>query len=577
MFNGVQSGRVGSIVGFKRDDAAAPQGIRPYVAPSNPKTVDQSKQRSNFAGVAVLMSILSQIADHNMEGVKVGRWNRRAFSRYLFADKQCTLIAAKGASAVALADGSDATRAVRISKGTLGLCTPTTAVSITALGTLTEEKIAAAGLQVGDIITILLPRIQNGLMTGIAYGQYQVEVGTEITELELAYDNGTYNAKMVADCFGVIIERNGASKHLLTTSVVAKMPVFSAQLTDDCYSTYQGSEKVLKDNEFLYGEQFSENPKPAVVVGMRNLTINGSSLNVGGSRQMLTTAALSGSVVVTNLESEQIATAVIGNFMAGEDVSLETPIGTASGDNLTFTHDAFGSAGTRHIWLALDGVAYRKIADLNVVEPPFETTISALSLDGNSVVKNTQVQVEGATASLTATITAYASGHSIGIGFSPSNMVTASGTSISGTLNGVTNTYQTLKLFVDGVAVEDWCQVKNNITPITGFGNVTIGGQGWNQNITKIGGSTFAVAGSYVGEGDKVGIVYAESAPSVGESVLQIDGAIGDVVSNAFSGNPYLGVNKVGYLVAYVEDASNDTYIVKDVYQYHVTLSGGDE
>ena len=576
MFNGVQSGRVGSIVGFKRDSALAPQGIRPFVAPSNPQTLAQATQRARFAGVSLFMSMLYQIADHNVEGTKVGRWNRRAFSKLLFGDKSNVIICAKGAQVLALDSDASAAQSVKIAKGTLGKVVPTTNATPTALGVLDAQKIADAGLQTGDIITIVRGIIGNGNLTGVAYKQYQVAEGVEINDLGLTFSEGVWSAEFNAECFGVIIERNGNSKHLLTTSVMAKVPKFSASNTAACYETYQGSESSLKNNKFLYGEDFEVNPSPAAAVTMRNLVINGESLTIGGTRQMLTTAALTGSVEVINLGQDQEAVAALGNYSEGDPVTPGSAIGQFGHGSISMSHAAFGNAGTQHIWLMIDGYAYRKIATLTIVAPPFETSISSLSIDGASVAKNAQKTVNGQSITVAGNISAYEAGHSIGVGFSTANMVAVNSTSFSGTLNNVPQSFTPLKLFVDGVAVETWCQVKTTYTPPAGFSDLTYGGNAWNSDQDIQAGTEFsAITGNYSGPNtDNITLMKSSTKPLGGAEVEYRFGAFnlasdGTIIT---SRRDELGEGNY-WLVAGYFDPDQAQTLVRVVFDYKISVS----
>lgn len=575
MFNGVQSGRVGSIVGFKREDATAPQGIRPYVAPSNPKTRQQAKQRARFAGISLFMSFLYQIADHNIEGQKVGRWNRRAFSKLLFTETNNALISAKGAQVLALANTAGARKAVKISKGSLGKVTPVTNVSPTALGTLTEESIAEAGLQIGDIVTIVTGTIGTSNLTGVTFKQYQIAVGTEVNDLGLVFANGEWTATMADACFGVIIERNGRTTHLLTTSEFAMVPKYEYETTEKCYASYMGSETSLKDDQYLYGKDFSENPKPAAGVTMRNLIINGESLSVGGTRQMLTTAALTGSVDIVNLGENQEAVAALGDYTKGDSVIPGSAIGQFGHGSITMSHAAFGVAGSQKIWLMIDGIAEKKIANLTIVEPPFETSITSVSIDGKTAAKNSNVTVDGQTCTISAVISAYAPGHTIGIGFSVSNMVQASSTNISGSLSGLTSQNQQLKLFVDGVEVETWCSVKTTYVSATTFENVKLNDSPWQNNQKSNVSVSVAIKGNVSTPGaTNVYLMKKATKPQVEDTTMSSDKNIGTINSGGFAGSVTPNAVAKWWLVAVHKDEL-ENWVVDDVFDYYLDVVNG--
>lgn len=574
MFNGVQSGRVGSVVGFKRDDSTAPQGIRPYVAPSNPKSAAQSKQRARFAGVSLMMSFLNAIADHNIEGQRVGRWNRRAFSKLLFSTTNTRLLAAKGAQVLALNYDCAVAQSIKISKGTLGKVTPITDASPVALGVLTAESIAEAGLMVGDIITIITGVIGNGNLTGVSYKQYQVAEGTEINDLALVFADGAWTATMADACFGVIIERNGQTKHLLTTSEFAKLPKFSEENTSKCYETYMSNAAGLQNNKYLYGEDFEENPNPAAVITMRNLSINGESLTIGGTRQLLTTAALSGSVEVLNVDENQEAVAAIGNYAVGDPVIVGSAIGQYGHGQIDFSHAAFGTAGSKQIWLMIDGFAYRKIATLSIVEPPFETSISSLSLDGSAATKNSQVVVHNASVTISGTITQFSSNHEIKLGFNYGHAIVVRGVNFEGLIYNVPRDYQALQLFVDGVVVETYCQVKTDYVAPSGFSNVTLNGTAWDQD-RQVTTGTSSVAGSYVGDATKVILKPASTKPSVGSTVLFSDSVL-PISNGEFSGQVATNSGEdFMYLLAVTPTGNANEYQVYDVFEYDVIYRSG--
>lgn len=575
MFNGVQSGRVGSIVGFKREDATAPQGIRPYVAPSNPKTRQQAKQRARFAGISLFMSFLNQIADHNIEGQKVGRWNRRAFSKMLFTETNNALISAKGAQVLALANTAGARKAVKISKGSLGKVTPVTNVSPTALGTLTEESIAEAGLQIGDIVTIVKGTIGTGNLTGVTYKQYQIAVGTEVNDLGLVFANGEWTATMADACFGIIIERNGRTTHLLTTSEFAMVPKYEYETTEKCYATYMNADTSLKDDQYLYGKDFSENPKPAAGVTMRNLIINGESLSVGGTRQILTTAALTGSVDIVNLGENQEAVAALGDYTKGDSVIPGSAIGQFGHGSIAMSHAAFGVAGSQKIWLMIDGIAEKKIANLTIVEPPFETNITSVSIDGKPASKNANVTVDGQTCTISAVISAYAAGHTIGIGFSVSNMVQASSTNISGSLSGLTSQNQQLKLFVDGVEVETWCNVKTTYVSATTFENVKLNNTAWQNNQQSNVNVKVDIKGNVSATGaTDVYLMKKATKPEIEETLALSDKLVGTINSGGFTGSATPASVGKWWLVASHQDQL-ENQVVDDVFDYYLDVVNG--
>lgn len=575
MFNGVQSGRVGSVVGFKRDDASAPQGIRPYVAPSNPKTREQAKQRARFAGVSIFISFLNQIADHNIEGQKVGRWNRRAFSKMLFSETNNALVSAKGAQVLALANTAGAAKAVNISKGSLGKVSPITNPSPTALGVLTEESIAEAGLQLGDIVTIVKGDIGTNNLAGVTYKQYQIAVDTEVNDLGLVFANGEWTATMADACFGVIIERKRATSHLLTTSSFAMLPKYDYETTEKCYATYMSTESAAKDNEFLYGKDFSENPKPAAGVTMRDLIINGESLSIGGTRQMLTTAALTGSVDIENLNENQEAVAAIGDYTKGESVLPGSAIGQFSHGSISMSHAPFGSAGSQKIWLMIDGIAYKKIANLTIVEPPFETNVTSVSIDGKNAAKNSNVTVEGQTCTISAVISAYAAGHTIGIGFSASNMVQANSTNISGSLSGLTSQNQQLKLFVDGVEVETWCNVKTTYVSATTFENVKLNNTAWQNNQESNVNVTVDIKGNVSAPGaTNVYLMKKATKPEIEEYIALSDKKVGTINSGGFTGSATPGSAGKWWLVASHQDTL-ENQVVDDVFDYYLDVVNG--
>lgn len=575
MFNGVQSGRVGSIVGFKRDDASAPQGIRPFVAPSNPKTREQAKQRARFAGVSLFMSFLNQIADHNIEGQKVGRWNRRAFSKMLFSETNNALVSAKGAQVLALAYYAGASKAVKISKGSLGMVTPVTNASPTALGTLTEESIAEAGLQIGDIVTIVKGTIGTNNLAGVTYKQYQIAVDTEVNDLGLVFANGEWTATMADACFGVIIERKRNTLHLLTTSSFAMVPKYDNVTTDACYATYMSTDPAAKDNEYLYGKDFSENPKPAAGVTMRNLIINGESLSVGGTRQMLTTAALTGSVDIENLDENQEAVAAIGDYTKGDSVLPGSAIGQFGHGSIAMSHAPFGSAGSKQIWLMIDGIAYKKIATLSIVEPPFETSITSVSIDGKTASKNSNVTVDGQTCTISAVISAYAAGHTIGIGFSTSAMVEASSTNISGSLGGLTSQNQPLKLFVDGVAVETWCNVKTTYVSSTFFENVKLNNSAWQNNQQSNVSVSVDIRGNVSAPGaTDVYLMKKATKPVKEDTTSASDKKVGTINSGGFTGSVTPASVGKWWLVATHQDPL-ENQVVDDIFDYYLDVVNG--
>lgn len=575
MFNGVQSGRVGSIVGFKRDDASAPQGIRPFVAPSNPKTLEQAKQRARFAGISLFMSFLNQIADHNIEGQKVGRWNRRAFSKMLFSETNNALVSAKGAQVLALANSAGAAKAVNISKGSLGKVSPVTNASPTPLGVLTEESIAEAGLQIGDIVTIVKGSVGSNNLTGVTYKQYQIAVDTEVNDLGLVFANGEWTATMADACFGVIIERKRNTIHLLTTSSFAMVPKYDFDTTKQCYATYMSTDPAAKDNEYLYGKDFSENPKPAAGVTMRNLIINGESLSVGGTRQMLTTAALTGSVDIVNLGENQEAVAALGDYTKGDSVLQGSTIGQFSNGSIAMSHAAFGSAGSQQIWLMIDGIAFKKIATLTIVEPPFETNVTSVSIDGKPASKNANVTVDGQTCTISAVISAYAAGHTIGIGFSTSNMVQASSTNISGSLSGLTAQNQQLKLFVDGVEVETWCSVKTTYVSATTFENVKLNNSAWQNNQQSNVNVKVDIKGNVSAPGaTNVYLMKKATKPEIEETIALSDKKVGTINSGGFTGSATPASVGKWWLVASHQDEL-ENQIVDDVFDYYLDVVNG--
>lgn len=270
---GVISGRVGSVVGYKRKgDSNNPQGVRAYVQPSNPKTDAQAIQRAKFAGANVLAGILSKISDHNLEGKPIGSKNRAAYVGLLL--KQGAVVAAKGSSVVAKwyaqSDLDQIQAAIPVSRGTLGEVAnmsglgPDALPEGSAIGELTAAKIAALGLQVGDILTMVVPTgvIADGALVNVesvSYKQYKVEVGLTINDLTLSYSNGTWTGSMQSPVMNspvtLIIERVQGAVHTLTNSELAGFPTFSEDDTADVYSTYKNTSAKVTNYEFLYGSE----------------------------------------------------------------------------------------------------------------------------------------------------------------------------------------------------------------------------------------------------------------------------------------------------------------------------------
>lgn len=288
MFLDVVRGRVGSVVGYTRGSSEDPQGVRPYVKPSNPKTMPQAVQRARFSGAVVMASLLSKISDHNVEGERVGLKNRSAFCKLLMALPhavvgqdlfEAKLIAAKGSLRVSIAAAdldnpvsAFLSASMPLSKGSLGDCTPTFLVGEdNFVGTLTADKIKSLGLQVGDIITIVtfnkVKSADGTIYYEPSYKQYDVAVGTEIADI--AFLNSAGSAAMTsfegnwyvavkgvssvtsAAGVGVIIERNTDGKHLLSSSVVI-LEGLSVAATQAVYDSFR-KKAVDYRSQFLYG------------------------------------------------------------------------------------------------------------------------------------------------------------------------------------------------------------------------------------------------------------------------------------------------------------------------------------
>lgn len=277
MFNGVQTGRVGAIVGYKRDDSNAPQGIRPYVQPANPKTYAQSVQRAKFAGISVFISMCARISDHNIEGTKVGLKNRAAWQRILFSYLNGPLSAAKGAQVVAVRNNVSNAQ-VPVSRGSLGRVAISGGTAPGADITLTADNMAGYGLKEGDIITILTGNVQDGHLASINFEQVEVKVGAVLPVASWSHSGNTYTIKMVESCVALIIERDGESSHLLTTSGMVGIPVWTADQQEEIIKTYMAASSSLSNNRYLYGSEFAGTQAPVSTGG----TTGGSSSGSGG-------------------------------------------------------------------------------------------------------------------------------------------------------------------------------------------------------------------------------------------------------------------------------------------------------
>lgn len=292
MFNGVQSGRVGAIVGFKRNNTLEPQGIRPFVQPSNPKTTAQSIQRAKFAGAAKLASILSQISDHNIEGKKIGNINRAEYVRMLLG---VPMVAAKGGISAAVDSSASANSfngidtLIPLSKGSLGAFQFTDGETD---GEVTQDVLDFYGLKVGDIVTALqftYADSSNRYITGVRYWQCEISLGPVSAENFLALDYNDQQAGIItidtsklsgyvqADGnVAAIIERMDGNRHLLSSSYINQARISLSQSTE-IYETFQNSDAAGYRNMFLYGSELF--PDGTMRVPVRAIYANGDAVS----------------------------------------------------------------------------------------------------------------------------------------------------------------------------------------------------------------------------------------------------------------------------------------------------------
>lgn len=256
MFNGVQSGRVGAVVGFKRNNVQQPQGIRPFVQSANPKTKAQAQQRAKIAGASKFAGFLALIGDHNMEGQRIGAKNRSAFLRLL--TKQ-GLIAAKGGTTVGWTRPGGTGSQLYISSGRLNL--DVNVLKSGETSNLTADTIARAGLRVGDVLTAviisLVSNSENFIKSGVTYIQEEVKVGQsnhiQIDEQGsvsfIIQDTEILRTKYVA----VIVERNEGSKHLLNNAYFSGLAPVTAEQIAEVNATYIEDSPEAQRSKYLYG------------------------------------------------------------------------------------------------------------------------------------------------------------------------------------------------------------------------------------------------------------------------------------------------------------------------------------
>lgn len=263
---GVIRGRVGSVVGYKRSgDSVDPQGVKAFVAPSNPKTLAQAQQRAKFAGANVFAGIVSKISDHNVQGQKIGTKNRAKYVQLLL--DQCGLVAAKGSSVVGIAPQYD--NGIILAKGDLS----TLNVNGNGYGLdatpLTAALMETLGIQAGDIITVVRLTgtvVTSGSSSAYAniskadYAQIVAAVGATIPNANI--DQTGYVSVAMPDnasdgAAAIIIERVVDGEHHLSTSWSTTAPKFTLEQMEALWATYMTNEAGVRNDKFLYGDELA--------------------------------------------------------------------------------------------------------------------------------------------------------------------------------------------------------------------------------------------------------------------------------------------------------------------------------
>lgn len=252
-------------------------------------------------------------------------------------------------------------------------------------------------------------------------------------------------------------------KWLRSTAFMAWISPSSA-LASDVVASYTAapadsfeSSRIL-NNALNEGQQVNFNGPSAVQIG--GLTINGHAVTVGGTRQILTTDALTGTVTVNNLEEGDNAFMAIGNFVQGADYTTGDTVGNVVAGIASISHAAF-AVGDYQLWLILNGKCYRKACTIRVQEPPFESAITALTIDSVAAAQGSRKSVSADTATIAGTVSAYSAQHTLKVGTTLANSVAVSSTSFTGTIS-VAQSYEQIKLFIDGEAVQSWCEIRND-------------------------------------------------------------------------------------------------------------------
>lgn len=258
MFNGIQRGRVGSIVGFKRDDPEAPQGIRPYVKPSNPRTYAQALQRCHFAAASKWMGMLSQISDHNVEGVTVGRKCRAEFVRRCMCYE---LFTAKGYNVVSANPNRNYAFSLPVSFGSLEIdWEPNDNPPIS----IDEDFISDSGLMVGDVLTFIkigytsfkLDKYDITSLTGpVKILQQKIEVGSRgfISGQDGAIFCSILDLQEVPGYYALILERTDGGEHLISTSYVYDLDILAYDVERKLFVESYMNRKPKGADKYLYG------------------------------------------------------------------------------------------------------------------------------------------------------------------------------------------------------------------------------------------------------------------------------------------------------------------------------------
>ena len=399
---------------------------REIVSHANPKTNAQLYQRAIMATIMKAYSVGKAIFDHSFEGKKVGSENQQAFmslnarnlravvanevnSGVAVAEQQGRVIAPKSKFPVPftyiVSDGSYEANFIAAAGNIMpaALANETVAEYCRRLGIVENDYYTLVGFYIrNNNVSFAVDGYESVVYAkqhpcNFVYIRMKVKAGVgsnsdAISNLGqvLVVDDMTAGlptpdlasiapeAAVTMVALGITAATKGASGIIRSEKNNDLRSQCTLEFTTDMEfglssefalaAWQQGSQELGDSSLILEGRESALSFSTAVSVGLSNLTVNGAALSIGGTKNVLNTASISGSVTVNNLD-EGNAKIALGNYSVGASYASGTVLGQRSGSGEISLSCAALQTGTHNAWLFVDNVAVCRAFTIVSTEP----------------------------------------------------------------------------------------------------------------------------------------------------------------------------------------------------------------